>query len=297
MTEIHETLRMDGKPVALAVRKQVAAWVEELAAVGVQPRLDVIIVGDDPASRAYVASKEKAATKLGIDGRTHELPADCSQARLLETLASLQANPAVDGLLVQLPLPRGLDSVAVVEALDPMRDVDGLTPYNQGRLLAGRPHLLPCTPVGVMALLDHYRVPLRAQRAVVVGRSLLFGRPMAQLLLARDATVICCHSRTRDLPAEVAGADLLVVGVGQPGLIRGEWLKPGAVVVDVGINRLPDGRLVGDVDFEGAQGRAAAITPVPGGVGPMTIAMLLHNTVLAAAARAGTPLTQPPLGY
>ena len=191
--------------------------------------------------------------------------------------------------MVPRPWPPGVDADAVVEAIDPSRDVDGLTPYSQGRLFSGRPELVPCTPAGILRLLDEYDVPIAGRNAVVVGRSLLLGRPVAQLLLARDATVTVCHSRTADLVAHVGRAEILVVGVGRPGLIRGEWIRPGATVVDVGINRAADGSLVGDVDFEGAAQRAAAITPVPGGVGPMTLAMLLRNTVLAAARRAGLP--------
>ncbi len=278
-----ETTIIDGKAVARIVRRRVTRAVQILEAEGIHPRLDVLIVGDDPASRAYVSSKEKWASKLGIQSFTHELPEGVGTRDVLAKLGELNRDPMVHGVLVQLPLPRGVDQVAVIEAMDPARDVDGLTPYNQGRLFSGRPALVPCTPAGVMALLDHYGVDYEGKHAVVVGRSLLAGKPAAQLLLGRNATVTVCHSRTRDLPGVVSQADILVVAVGVPRMVKGSWIKPGAVVVDVGINRLEDGSLVGDVDLEGCMGRACAITPVPGGVGPMTIAMLMRNTVLAAA--------------
>lgn len=283
----HTAQVLNGRAVARSVRAAVRAAVAELARQGLVPRLDVVIVGNDPASQAYVASKERLAHKLGIVSQTHALPDTTSTEELVALVKSLGADPQVDGVLVQFPLPAGVDADAVVEAIDPAQDVDGLTPYSQGRLFAGRPGLVPCTPAGILRLLDEYAVPLSGRHAVVVGRSLLLGRPVAQLLLARDATVTVCHSRTPDLAAHVARAEILVVGVGRPGLVPGAWIRPGATVIDVGINRIADGTLVGDVDFAGALGRAGAITPVPGGVGPMTLAMLLRNTVLAAARRAG----------
>lgn len=285
-----QTKILEGKAVAASIRSRVKTLVESLESKGIQPRLDVVLVGDDPASLTYVATKEKQAAQVGIRSQTHRLPGTATTAEVLELLHRLQAEPDLDGLLVQLPLPPQVDSAAITEAIDPARDVDGLTPYNMGRLFSGRPSLVPCTPAGILALLEQYGVELAGRHAVVLGRSLLMGRPMAQLLLARDATVTVCHSRTRQLDRLVGLADLLVVAVGKPELVPGHWIAPGAVVIDVGINRLDDGRLVGDVDFAGALGRAGAITPVPGGIGPITTSMLLQNTVLAAAARAGVIL-------
>ncbi|MDY0060058.1 MAG: tetrahydrofolate dehydrogenase/cyclohydrolase catalytic domain-containing protein [Myxococcota bacterium] len=284
-----QTRILSGKEVAAGIRARVQEQVDELRRCGITPRLDVVLVGEDPASLAYVATKEKQAAQVGIRSHTHRLPGATTTTELLGLLGELQAEADLDGLLVQLPLPPAIDAAAVVEALDPARDVDGLTPYNLGRLFCGRPALVPCTPAGVMALLDASGEPLAGRDALVLGRSLLMGKPMAQLLLGRDATVTIGHSRSRDLPALVGRADLLVVAVGKPGLVRGEWIREGAVVIDVGINRLADGRLVGDVDYAGALGRAGLLTPVPGGVGPMTTALLLSNTVLAARRRAELP--------
>jgi methylenetetrahydrofolate dehydrogenase (NADP+)/methenyltetrahydrofolate cyclohydrolase len=281
---------IDGKAVAAAVRDEVhAASAEFRIRYGRAPGLAVVLVGDDPASATYVRNKRKACADCGIESIGHELPATTSQAELLALVRSLNARPDVDGILVQLPLPKGLDAAPVIDAIDPAKDVDGLHPVSQGRLVSGMPGLRPCTPLGVMRLLDTTGVDLKGARAVVVGRSNLVGKPVAFLLLERHATLTICHSRTRDLAAEVRGADVLVAAIGQPRFIQGDWIKPGAVVIDVGTNRGADGKLVGDVDFAAASARAGHITPVPGGVGPMTIAMLLQNTVAAARAREARP--------
>ena len=247
----------------------------------------MVLVGDDPASAVYVRNKDRAAAACGLDARTIRLPAATTQAALLAVIAELNADPDVDGILVQLPLPPQIDARAAIAALDPAKDVDGLHPLNAGRLAEGRPTLAPCTPRGVMRLLEAAGVALRGARALVLGRSVLVGRPLAALLLAADATVTLAHSRTRDLAAECRRAEVLVAAVGRAELVRGDWIAPGATVIDVGINRLPDGRLVGDVAFDEAAEVAGAITPVPGGVGPMTIACLIENTVAAAKARRG----------
>ncbi|MCK6505326.1 bifunctional methylenetetrahydrofolate dehydrogenase/methenyltetrahydrofolate cyclohydrolase FolD [Myxococcota bacterium] len=267
---------LDGKALSEQLGPALRARVAALAR---PPGLAVIQVGADPASSVYVGSKRKRAERLGFHQRSLSLPADASQAELLALVAELNADPAVDGILVQLPLPGHLDSTAILDAIDPDKDVDGFHPVNVGLLSQGRPRFVACTPLGCMKLLEHAGIKLAGLDAVVVGRSNIVGRPMAMLLEKANATVTLCHSRTRDLPAVVRRADLVVAAIGQPGFVRGDWLKDGAVVVDVGINRLPDGRLVGDVDYDAALPRCAAITPVPGGVGPMTITMLMHNTV------------------
>lgn len=278
---------LDGKATAKAVREDVAARVAALVDKGVRPGLRVVLVGEDPASQVYVRNKDRAATEAGIDVDTIRLPATASQAELEAVVAGLNADDAVHGILVQLPLPDGLDEQAVVEALDPLKDVDGLHPDNVAALVQGRKGLVPCTPAGCIELLDRDGFDLEGRHVVVVGRSMLVGKPLAQLALARNATVTMCHSRTRDLDAHCGRADVLVAAVGRAKLIQGAWVRPGAVVLDVGINRGEDGKLVGDVDFDGAAQKASAITPVPGGIGPMTIAMLLANTVLAAARQTG----------
>ncbi|HEV7733601.1 MAG TPA: bifunctional methylenetetrahydrofolate dehydrogenase/methenyltetrahydrofolate cyclohydrolase FolD [Candidatus Binatia bacterium] len=278
---------IDGKVVAAAVRSEVRERAARLAQRGVEPGLATVLVGDDPASRVYVGMKEKACAEVGIRSYGHRLAATATQAELLALVALLGVDPRVHGILVQLPLPAPLSADAVVEAIVPAKDVDGLHPVSQGHLMAGRPGLRPCTPVGVMRLLDETGVELRGAHAVVIGRSTLVGKPMAFLLLERHATVTMCHSRTRDLGAEVARADVVVAAAGQEGLVRGAWVKPGAVVIDVGTNRGADGKLHGDVEFAAAAERAGYITPVPGGVGPMTVAMLLANTVTAAEAALG----------
>lgn len=277
---------IDGKGIAEKVRAEVSARAAAFTqAHGRAPGLEVVLIGDDPASQVYVRNKEKASHKAGIRGVVHRLPADASQASVLALVAKLNADPAVDGILVQMPLPAQLDADSVIATIDPARDVDGLTALSAGLLLQGRPGLRPCTPIGCMRLLDEIGCDARGARAVVVGRSNLVGKPIAHLLLQRHATVTMAHSRTRDLGAIVREADIVVAAVGQRGVVRGEWIKPGAIVLDVGINRGADGKLAGDVEYEPAAERAAWITPVPGGVGPMTIAMLLSNTVDAAEAR------------
>ncbi len=275
---------IDGKAVAAAVRSEVRERATRLRERGVEPGLATVLVGDDAASAVYVGMKEKACAEVGIRSFGHRLPASVAQDELLGLVAQLGRDERVHGILVQLPLPAALSTDAVIEAIVPAKDVDGLHPVSQGRLMAGRPGLRPCTPVGVMRLIDETGVTLRGAHAVVVGRSVLVGKPMALLLLERHATVTMCHSRTRDLGEEIGRADVVVAAAGQAGLVRGAWIKPGAVVIDVGTNRGPDKKLVGDVEFAAAAERAAFITPVPGGVGPMTVAMLLANTVTAAEA-------------
>ena len=273
---------IDGKSVAAAVRSEVRERVARLASRGVVPGLATVLVGDDPASRLYVGNKETACEEVGMRSFGHRLAASTGQAELLALVRELGRRRDVHGILVQLPLPPPLEARPVIETLPPEKDVDGLHPVNQGRLLAGEPGLRPCTPLGVLRLLDETGVVLKGAHAVVVGRSLLVGKPVALLLLEHHTTVTVCHSRTVDLGAEVGRADVLVAATGQAGLVRGVWIRPGAVVIDVGMNRGPDGKLCGDVEFAAACERAAHITPVPGGVGPMTVAMLLANTVSAA---------------
>jgi methylenetetrahydrofolate dehydrogenase (NADP+) / methenyltetrahydrofolate cyclohydrolase len=273
---------IDGKAVAAAVRSEVRERVARLAARGVVAGLATVLVGDDPASRLYVGNKERACEEVGLRSFGHRLPATTTEAELIALVRDLGRRADVHGILVQLPLPGRLDAQRVIETLPAGKDVDGLHPSSQGRLLAGQPGLRPCTPLGVMRLLDQTGVELKGARAVVVGRSVLVGKPVALLLLERHATVTMCHSRTADLGAEIGRADVVVAATGQAGLVRGAWIRPGAVVIDVGINRGPDGKLCGDVEFAAARERASWITPVPGGVGPMTVAMLLDNTVTAA---------------
>ncbi len=276
---------IDGKAIAARLRAEVAASAAALRGRGIAPCLAVVLVGDDPASAVYVRSKARAAGEVGVDVRDHKLPASTSQEDLLALVRALGADAAVDGILVQLPLPKPLDADAVIRAIDPQKDVDGLHPLSLGYLAQGHPVAQPCTPKGCMRLLREVGVELAGARAVVLGRSLLVGKPMTLLLGNANATVTMCHSRTRDVAAEVRRADVVVAAVGKPELVRGEWIADGAVVIDVGMNRLGDGRLVGDVEYAAAATRARAITPVPGGVGPMTIACLLENTVEAAARR------------
>ncbi len=283
---------IDGKARAAALRAEVATGVAAFVAThGRAPGLTVVLVGDDPASAVYVGSKGKATREAGMISGEYRLPADTSEADLLALVATLNADPAVDGILVQMPLPKHIDSDRVIAAIDPAKDVDGLHPISTGLLVSGRDGLVPCTPSGCMLLIKEALGNIAGAEAVVIGRSILVGKPMAALLTNASATVTVAHSRTRDLAGLVARADIVVAAVGIPGMVKGEWIKPGACVIDVGINRiaLPDGktRLVGDVDFEGAMARAGWITPVPGGVGPMTIACLLANTLKAARARAG----------
>jgi len=276
-------IRLEGRPVADKVLGDVRAGVERLtAATGAVPTLAVVLIGDDPASQVYVRGKKRAADGVGIGTRDFIHPAGLSQHELLDLVHRLNDDPAVHGILVQLPLPKGLDEDAVISAMAPDKDVDGLHPENLGRLLGGRPVAVPCTPAGCLEILDHYGARLEGAEAVVIGRSRLVGKPLAQLLLARHATVTMCHTRTRDLVAHARRADVLCVAAGRPRMISGDMVKPGAWVIDVGVNRLDTGRLAGDVDFDSVAAVAAAVTPVPGGVGPMTIAMLMRNTLWAA---------------
>lgn len=274
---------LDGKAAAARVVADVRAGVESLrASTGTAPTLAVVLVGEDPPSRIYVRNKKRAADGVGIGSRDFLFPGGWSQAELLETLAGINADAAIHGILLQLPLPKGLDEDEAVAAIAPAKDVDGLTPTSLGRLLAGSPLLVPCTPAGCLEVLDQHGIGLAGAEAVVVGRSRLVGKPLAQLLLARHATVTMCHTRTRDLAAHCRRADVLCVAAGRAGIVTGDMIKPGAVVIDVGITRLDSGKLVGDVDFASASQVAGAITPVPGGIGPMTVAMLMRNTLLAA---------------
>jgi len=278
---------IDGKAVAATLRSQVAEGVATFQEqTGRAPGLAVVLVGEDAASSVYVRSKGKATVAAGMVSVEHRLPADAEQATLMALVAELNADPAIDGILVQLPLPSQMDAQAVIAAIDPNKDVDGFHPANAGRLATGLPALVPCTPLGCLMLLKSVHPSLSGLDAVVVGRSNIVGKPMAQLLLGESCTVTIAHSRTRDLPARLRAADIVVAAVGIPRMIRGDWIKPGATVIDVGINRTETG-LVGDVDFAGAVAVAGAITPVPGGVGPMTIACLLRNTLEAACRRDG----------
>ncbi len=278
---------IDGTAIAAKLRAEVAISATALRARGIAPCLAVVLVGDDPASAVYVKAKTKAAREANVDVRDHKLPATASQAELMALVAQLNADPAVDGILVQLPLPAGLDSDAVIRSLDPAKDVDGLHPTNLGYLAQGRPVFAPCTPKGCMRLLREVGAELCGARAIVIGRSVLVGKPIALLLANANATVTMCHSKTRDLAAETRRADIVVAAVGRPEMVRGDWIAEGAIVLDVGINRTAEGKIVGDVAFTEAAQRARAITPVPRGVGPMTIACLLENTVEAATRRRG----------
>ncbi len=273
---------IDGKAHAAALRAEVAA---RIATLGYAPGLTVVLVGDDPASGVYVRNKDRAAREAGIAAQTIRLPASTPQSELLALIGRLNADPQVDGILVQMPLPPHIGARAIIDAIDPAKDVDGLHPVNAGRLQSGIEALTPCTPRGVMKLLEATGVALRGARTVVLGRSVLVGRPVAALLTAADATVTLAHSRTTGLEAECRRAEVLIAAVGRPEMVRGGWIAPGAVIIDVGINRLDDGRLVGDAAFDECAGVAGSITPVPGGVGPMTIACLLENTMIAAVAR------------
>jgi methylenetetrahydrofolate dehydrogenase (NADP+)/methenyltetrahydrofolate cyclohydrolase len=291
---------IDGKAHAQGLRARIAQAVGDLSRQGVTPGLAVVIVGEDPASQLYVANKARQTVEVGMRSFQHRLPASTSEAELLGLVGRLNGDPAVDGILVQLPLPRQIDAQKVIEAIDPAKDVDGFHPINAGRLMTGAPGLVSCTPLGCLLLIRSVRRDLAGLDAVVVGRSNIVGKPMAQLLVGQSCTVTVAHSKTRNLPEICRRADILVAAVGRPEMVRGDWVKPGAVVIDVGINRAPNPaagegrtRVVGDVAFAEAAGVAAAITPVPGGVGPMTIACLLRNTLEAACLRRGLPL--PPL--
>ncbi|MEQ1495078.1 MAG: bifunctional methylenetetrahydrofolate dehydrogenase/methenyltetrahydrofolate cyclohydrolase FolD [Novosphingobium sp.] len=288
---------IDGKAFAATLRVRVAEFAATFEqSAGRKAGLAVVLVGDDPASRVYVASKGKATLECGMSSFEHKLPDDTDQATLMALVDRLNADPLVDGILVQLPLPKHLDEQAVVERISPDKDVDGLTPISTGRLALGLPGLVPCTPLGSLMLLKDRLGSLSGLDAVVIGRSILVGKPMAQLLLAESCTVTIAHSQTKNLPEVVKRADIVVAAVGRPEMVKGNWIKPGATVIDVGINRLPPeegsskGRLVGDVDFAEAMAVASAVTPVPGGVGPMTIAVLLRNALVAAHRNAAVAL-------
>ena len=278
---------LDGKAVAAEVRAQVAAQVAELKAKGVPVRLDVILVGEDPASVTYVSSKQRDCAEVGIDSRAHRFPEEVSQKELTALVESLNENAAVSGFFIQLPLSGGLDAMPLISRIDPSKDVDGLSPESAGRLALGLPSLLPCTPHGIVRLLRRNEIELAGKEAVVIGRSNLVGKPLSVLLVRENATVTVCHSRTRNLPEIARRADVLVVAAGRPALVGAEHVKEGAVVVDVGIHRR-EGGLVGDVRFEEVEPKAAWISPVPGGVGPMTRAMLLYNAVQAARTNSGS---------
>jgi methylenetetrahydrofolate dehydrogenase (NADP+)/methenyltetrahydrofolate cyclohydrolase len=288
---------IDGKAFAAALRARIGDAVARLTERDVTPGLAVVLVGEDPASQIYVRSKMRLTVEAGMRSFDHMLPATTSEADLLALVARLNADPAVDGILVQLPLPKQIDAQKVIEAIDPAKDVDGFHPINAGRLMTGVPGFVPCTPLGCLLLARSVRPDLAGLDAVVLGRSNIVGKPMAQLLLAESCTVTTAHSKTRALPEICRRADILVAAVGRPEMVRGDWIKPGAIVIDVGINRVPDSqagagktRIVGDVAYAEAAAFAAAITPVPGGVGPMTIACLLRNTLEAACRRRGLPM-------
>lgn len=273
---------IDGKAIAAKIRSEIAAGVQELKNKGVTPGLAVVLVGDDPASRVYVSMKEKACHDAGIFSDEHKLPADANESELLNLIDRLNNDARIHGILVQLPLPPQIDTDKVLEAISPLKDADGFHPYNVGRLSIGKPLFQPCTPYGVMQMLKEEGVDLNGKEVVVIGRSNIVGKPVAMMCLAENATVTLCHSKTRDLPGVVRRADVVIAAVGRPEMIKGDWIKEGAVVIDVGINRVGEKKLVGDVDFTAASQRASAITPVPGGVGPMTITMLLYNTLESA---------------
>ena len=274
---------LDGKSLAATIRAELKARVAALVQRGVQPGLAVILAGDDAASRVYVRNKTLAAGEIGVRSQLMELPQAVSEHELLARIRSLNEDPQVHSILVQLPLPKQIDAARVLEAVSPAKDVDGFHEANLGALLAGRPGVVPCTPAGVMRLLESSNIPIAGRRAVVIGRSNIVGKPLALLLLQKDASVTICHSKSKDLSEIARQADILVAAVGRAKLVGREMVKPGACVIDVGVNRLPDGKLAGDVDFEAVNETAGWITPVPGGVGPMTVAMLLENCVRAAS--------------
>jgi len=281
------TVVVDGKQLATTLRQELADEIGGLVAAGHRPPcLAVVLVGDNPASISYIKGKRRACERAGMASRELDLPATVTQEDVVDLVQSLNRDPGVDGILVQLPLPKGIDSAPVIEAIDPAKDVDGLTTHNAGRLMAGLPGLRPCTPLGILAVLDRHGIPLEGRHAVVIGRSILVGKPVSLLLLERNATVTMCHSRTRDLAAVVREADVLVAAAGSPLLVKGDWIRPGAAVVDLGVNMV-DGVQVGDVDFDAALGVAGLLTPSRGGVGPMTITLLLRNTVEAYKTRHG----------
>jgi methylenetetrahydrofolate dehydrogenase (NADP+)/methenyltetrahydrofolate cyclohydrolase len=273
---------IDGKATAQKLRAEITSEVQQLASEGTQPGLAVVLVGDNPASRVYVHMKEKACCDVGIFSDEHKLPAETEEKELLSLIDRLNSDDRIHGILVQLPLPKHINEAKVLEAISPEKDVDGFHPYNVGRLVLGKPTFQPCTPYGIMVLLKEYGIDLTGKEVVVVGRSNIVGKPVAFMCLQQHATVTICHTRTVDLPAKIGMADVLIAAIGRPEVIPGAWIKKGAVVIDVGVNRIAEKKLVGDVEFETAAERASYITPVPGGVGPMTITMLLQNTLLSA---------------
>jgi methylenetetrahydrofolate dehydrogenase (NADP+)/methenyltetrahydrofolate cyclohydrolase len=273
---------LDGAAIARQVFSGLESRIKALRAAGVRPGLATVLVGDSPASQVYVRNKQRACEEVGLHAQVRELPADCSESELLAAVEALNTNEAIHGIIVQLPLPRGIDSQRVLQSIALEKDVDGFNWSNLGALVDGHPRLVPCTPLGVMRMLDHAGIALEGHHAVVIGRSSIVGKPLALLLIARGATVTVCNSKTPDLAAYTRSADVLVVAAGRPKLVTGDMVKPGAAVIDVGINRMPDGKLAGDVDFESAKAVAGWLSPVPGGVGRMTVAMLVANTVLAA---------------
>jgi len=273
---------IDGKAIAAKIRGEIAEEVKKLATQGVKPGLAVVLVGEDPASKVYVSMKEKACHDVGIFSDEHKLPVETTEEELLALIGKLNNDPRINGILVQLPLPKQINTEKVLEAISPNKDVDGFHPYNVGRLVVGKPLFQPCTPYGVMVMLRETGVELAGKEVVVVGRSNIVGKPVALMCLQQNATVTICHSKTKDLAEKVRQADVVIAAVGLPEMVKGDWIKEGAVVIDVGVNRVGEKKLVGDVDFDAASKRASAITPVPGGVGPMTITMLLYNTVESA---------------
>jgi methylenetetrahydrofolate dehydrogenase (NADP+)/methenyltetrahydrofolate cyclohydrolase len=284
-SESIETVVVDGLALAQQLRKEMSEEVGRLAASGQRPPcLAVVLVGDDPASASYIKGKRRACKRVGIESAEHDLPAEATQEAVISVVQRLNQDEGVDGILVQLPLPDAVSANSVAAAIDPAKDVDGVSPTNGGRLLAGEDGLFPCTPLGILAILDHYGVPLEGANAVVIGRSMIVGKPISLMLQQRHATVTMCHSRTRDLPGICRKADLIVAATGSPRMVKADWIRPGAAVIDVGVSSV-DGELVGDVDLERAIGVASVITPHRRGVGPMTITMLLHNTLIAYRSR------------
>ena len=287
MSSPRDTVVVDGKALSQQIRGELAEEVRKLAEAGRRPPcLAVVLVGDNPASASYIKGKRRACARVGMQSVERDLPASAGEADVLALVDELNRDDSIDGILVQLPLPDGVSATAVARAVDPAKDVDGLHPMNSGRLLQGVPGLYPCTPVGIIEVLDRHEIPIEGAHAVVVGRSEIVGKPVSLLLLHRHATVTICHSRTRDLPGVCREADILVAAVGRARMIQPDWVKPGAAVIDVGVNEV-DGKLVGDVDFDGVQGIAGLVTPPRGGVGPMTITMLLRNTLQAYHERSG----------
>ena len=287
MAEKIDTVTVDGLGLANTLRDEMKAEIEALVAAGHRPpQLTVVLVGDDPASKSYIKGKQRACARIGADSAEHILPESTTEAELLDLLAKLNGDDSVDGILVQLPLPKHISPEAVAEAIDPAKDADALHPLNFGRLLLGNADLISCTPLGVMAVLERHGVEISGKNAVVIGRSNIVGKPVSILLQQQNATVTMCHSRTQDLPGVCRGADILVAAAGNPRMVKGDWIKPGAAVMDVGVTEV-DGKLVGDVDFEAAQGIAGIITPSRRGIGPMTITMLLRNTLEAYKSRKG----------